>query len=359
MAAVAISPGRKGTARLVEVPRPEPGPNQVLVRVLQVGIDGTDRELHQGLYGEAPDGADQLIIGHESLGRIVETGAEVERFQPGDLVVATVRRPCAGNCPNCARGHFDSCGTGNYRERGIRALDGYLAEYYVEDPRFLIGIPPELAHVAVLIEPLSIVEKLLAQSFAIQLRLEWEPRRVLVLGAGCIGLLATAVLRLLGFETCALDRVEESHLKACLARRTGAAYLRSDGSLRVAAGQFDFITEATGFGEFTFQAIPLLAINGVLAICGVSGGNRQMQIPCDTLNMEMVLGNRVVFGCVNSSATHFRDAAGHLRDIEGRWPGLLGSMITRRLGFAGFAEALDPEPPSGIKTVIDLCEPSY
>src|SRR5205823_7707305 len=179
---------------------PERSDGECLIRVLEVGIDGTDREIDQGEYGAPPDGADRLIIGHESIGEVVEVGPKAVGRRKGDVVVATVRRPCPERCVSCSAGEYDFCVTGNYQERGIKQLHGYLAEWYAEQPQFLIRIPPELQSVAVLLEPLSIVEKAHRQIHTIQERLRWRPSRLVITGTGSVGLLAAVLGRLQGLE---------------------------------------------------------------------------------------------------------------------------------------------------------------
>lgn len=205
---------------------PEAGAGQVLVRVIELGVDATDREIYGGLCGAAPSGAERLILGHECLGRIERMADDLDDLNVGDLVVATVRRPCAAGCPNCSRGASDMCSTAQYAERGIERLHGFMAEYYVEEPEYLVKVPGELEAVAVLLEPMSIVSKAIAQAVQMQCRLVWEPRTALVLGAGQIGLLATMALRKLGIETFTVDRVGADHVKAAVVGAAGASYTR-------------------------------------------------------------------------------------------------------------------------------------
>jgi threonine dehydrogenase-like Zn-dependent dehydrogenase len=322
--------------------------------VLEVGVDGTDMEVAKGLYGEAPQGSNHLIIGHESLGRVEELGPGVTQLAPGDLVVATVRRP--DDCPNCRRGEYDMCLYGNYRERGIKGLHGYMAEFYVEEPAYLVPVPEELRPVAVLLEPLSIVEKGISQAFKIQERMYWEPRRALVLGAGAIGLLATFLLRAKGMETYTLATRPKDSLKATLAEACGATYLNAGEDpivgLSHKLGNLDLIVEATGNSSVAFQAMSVQGTNGILCLTGVSAGNRRLEVPADTLNLEMVLGNRVVFGTVNANRRHFEMGLQHLADFQARWPGLLERLFTRRLSLSQWEQALARERED-VKVVIE------
>lgn len=359
MKAVVITPGVRESSRLQDVPAPAAGDGRVLVRVLEVGIDATDREIAEGLYGGPPAGDDFLILGHESLGRVEDSGEG--DLNEGDLVVATVRRPCPEGCPSCLAGESDMCSTGHHKERGIDQLHGYLAEYYAEETTYLISVPEELKDVAVLLEPMSIAEKVIAQAFRIQQRLAWEPRTALVLGAGGVGLLTAFALRDAGFEVFALDLVAEDHAKAALAEAAGATYLQhSRDSLEDLpdrmGGPPDLVVEACGHSPYAFAAMRILAINGVLALVGASGGSRRIEVPADATELNFVLGNRLVFGCVNSNAGHFRRGLDRLAAIERRWPGLLSRMITRRLPMEEFAAVLAPEPSDGVKTVVEIAQ---
>ena len=206
MKAVAVTPRVDNSMALLDAPDPQLGERDVLVKVVRVGICGTDMEIKQAEYGTAPTGSDHLIIGHEALGRVAEVGPLVRDFAVGDYVVASVRRPCPHrHCRPCRSGISDMCVTGDYKERGINSLHGYLAEFYSEDEQRLTRIPPELEPVGVLLEPLSIVEKAIRQTFKIQERLPWTVERAFVLGAGAIGLLGAMLLRLQGIQTYVLD----------------------------------------------------------------------------------------------------------------------------------------------------------
>lgn len=356
MKAVAVTPGKPESARLIDVPPPVPDRHEVLVRVMQVGIDGTDMEINEGLYGEAPPGSDYLIMGHESLG-VVESAPPNSGFEPGDLVVATVRRPCPQRCLNCREGESDMCITGDYSERGIKALHGYLTEYYTEAPEYLVKVPPELRHVAVLLEPLSIVEKAITQVYRIQERMHWQPKTALVLGAGTIGLLATMLLQNLGLSTHTLATRPPGSDKAVRVELTGAEYLSSrDHSMEDIhreLGNIDIIIEATGNSTVVFEAMRILGTNGVMSLIGVTGGDKRLEVCADCLNLEFVLGNKVVFGSVNANRSYFEKGILHMIEFKQRWPRLLDSMITRRHRIEDYAEALQRQRDD-IKTVIEL-----
>ena len=357
MKAVAVHPGETGSAHLREVPTPDFGSGEVLVRVIQVGLDGTDTEINEGLYGEAPPGEDYLIIGHESLGVIEEVGSGVSDLSVGDLAVATVRRP--GGCINCRAGESDMCLDGDYTERGIKGAHGFLADYYVEAPEYLVTLPAEYEPLGVLLEPITIAEKGIVQALEIQRRMAWEPSRALVLGAGPLGLLATALLRNMGLETYTVARapVETGNLKQQLLAEMGVTYLSSREhpihELGSELGRIDLIFEATGNSGVVFDAMESLGVNGVMCLTGVTGGDAMREIPADKINLEVVLGNKVVFGSVNANRRYFELGVGHLGEIRNKWPGLLERFFTQRLSIEEFEKGLH-RPKDDIKTVVEL-----
>jgi threonine dehydrogenase-like Zn-dependent dehydrogenase len=327
----------------------------VLVKVLDVGIDATDAEINRGLYGEAPEHSDFLIIGHESLGRVEALGAGVNGLAPGDLVVATVRRP--DDCPNCQAGEYDMCLTGNYKERGIKGLHGFMSEYFVEEPEYLVKLPTELRSVGVLLEPLSIVEKAIYQAYKIQDRLIWQPKLALVLGAGPIGMLATLLLRLRGIETYTAALSHISSHKAQLVEELGAGYIDVNTdpilNLEEKLGRLDLIIEATGNSTVAFQAMRITGNNGVLCLTGVSAGNKKLEIFSDALNLDMVLGNKAVFGTVNANGRHFEMGVEDMKLAQTQWPGWLGKLINRRLPLDKFEEGLQRRREE-VKAILTL-----
>jgi threonine dehydrogenase-like Zn-dependent dehydrogenase len=357
MKAIAVKPGKKDSAGLIEVNKPVPNESEVLVRVLRVGFDATDREINEGLYGEAPEGSDFLILGHESLGRVEQVGENVENFKEGDLVVATVRRPCPENCLNCNNKEYDMCLTGHYKERGIKGLHGYMAEYYVENPEYLIRISEEHEDVSVLLEPLSIVEKAISQVFALQKRLLWEPENALVLGAGPIGLFATMILRTMNMHTYTMATRAKDSLKAKIVNETDAEYVNGIEepllSLAERIPPFDIIIEATGNSTLALKAINALNNNGILCLTGVSASYKTMEICADCLNLQLVLGNKVLFGIVNSNRKHFEMGLTHFSDFKKKWSGLLNKMITRSVPLQDFLRGFTRDRED-IKTVIEL-----
>ncbi len=326
-----------------------------LMRVIEVGIDGTDTDINEGLYGEAPPGSDFLVIGHEALSLVEAVGEGVLSFAPGDLVVSTVRRP--DDCPNCQAGESDMCLFGRYTERGIKGAHGYMGQYYSETPAFMVKIPPALRSFAVLLEPLSVVEKATVQAWKIQERMLWQPTRAVVLGAGPIGILGTILLRLRGLEVHVYAKQPSDGAQSQILKSLGATYESVDDrpvtGIRDELGQVDFILEATGNSSVAFEAMAQLGTNGVLCLTGVSAGNRSIEIPADVINLQMVLGNRVAFGSVNANRRYFEIGVQHFQQAEQRWPGIFERLITRRVPFDDFKSALDRRPED-IKTLLTI-----
>jgi len=355
MRAVAVVPGRHGSAHLEDhAPDPEPAEGDVLVRVLEAGVCGTDVEIHEGLYGEAPPGSPFLVLGHENLG-VVEASPSGAYVQPGDLVVATVRRPCPESCRPCANGQNDMCLTGHFTERGIRGRHGFMSERYAESPAYLVKLPAHLRPFGVLLEPMSVVQKGIDHAYRIQQRLSWEPRTAVVLGAGPIGILAAVSLRLRGLEVTVAAREVEGSFKDLLLREAGIHY-SSTASVPLAdlpgkTGPVDLVFEATGAVPVIFPAMRMLGPDGVCILSSVTGGPESVEVDLSTWNREMVLGNRVVFGTVNASRAHFESGARDLEIAEGRLPGWLARLVTRRLPFTDIATAL-VRRHEDIKTVL-------
>ncbi|HEX2916172.1 MAG TPA: glucose 1-dehydrogenase [Chloroflexia bacterium] len=361
MKAVAILPGQKDSVHLQEIAKPQPKAGELLVQVLETGVCGTDLEIIDAIYGTAPAGENFLVLGHESFGKVVELGRGLENsdWSVGDYVVSTVRRPCHANDPNCESGHSDMCRTGQYTERGIKEMHGYMTEYYTESVDFAVKVPPAFRSIGVLLEPTAVVEKAVYQAFKIQERLEWQPRRAIVFGAGPIGLLATFLLRDRGLEvyTIALSPGGPQNIKATLAERCGATYISTQqiplDDLKQTVGEVDLIVEASGSGEVAFKGLDNLAINGVMVLTSVTGGHNNLSIDPNMLNMQIMMGNQVVVGSVNANRRYFEMGAESWQRIEKKWPGLLAAVITRKLPFEAFKEALIKDR-TGIKTVLQI-----
>lgn len=349
MQAIAVRPGQPDSVHLAFLPKPSlnevDGGRGVLVRVLRVGVDGTDKEINAAEYGAAPAGYEFLVIGHESFGRVDAVGPNVTELVPGDYVVATVRRP--GSSLYDAIGTYDMTTDSTYYERGINLRHGYLTEYYVDDPEYIVKVPQGLKDVAVLLEPASIVEKGIAQAYEVQRRLRvWRPRRAAVVGAGTIGLLASMALRLRGLEVTTFGRTPKPYLNSNLLEEIGARYVTTtDVPLLEAAagyGPFDVIFECTGFAPIVFEAMQALGKNGVLVLTSVTGGGRKVEVPADKINLEFVLGNKVMVGSVNANREHFEAGAKDFAQCESQYPGWLGRFLTHPVdGLENYAALFD------------------
>src|SRR5918998_2767175 len=293
--AIAIHPGQANSLHLTEIPREEPGPGEVLVRVRQVGLCGTNRELIHGSFGSAPAGVASLVLGHEMLGRVEAVGPEVFDFSPGQLVTATVRRP--DGCPACEAGQPDMCQWLDYTERGIVGLHGFMTESVVEDVRWVVGVPHELAHIGVLVEPLSVVEKAWRQANLIQRRLaSWNPKTALVLGAGPNGLLGTLLLRSRGMEVVTMARRPAPHTAAEIVEAAGARYAATQETsiqeVAAALPPIDLVFEATGSAEPGFAAMEILGNNGVLVLLSSASGPAELTVPAAAINGSLLRGNK-------------------------------------------------------------------
>jgi len=349
MKAIAVFPGRRESAHLADLPMPSldeiPGGRGVLVRILRCGVDGTDKEINAAEYGAAPEGDNFLIIGHENFGRVEAVGPNVTEFAPGDYVVATVRR--RGSSIYDQIGTYDMTTDDVYFERGVSRRHGYLTEYYVDDPEYIVNVPSGLRGVAVTTEPLSVSEKGIIQAFEIQRRLKvWQPRRAAVLGVGTIGLLAALVLRLRGLQVTAFGRTPKPYLNSDLVEALGARYAStSDLSLRDAAdvyGPFDLIYEATGYAPIVFEAMEALGKNGVLVLASVTGGDQKVEVPAAKINLEFVLGNKVMVGTVNGNRDYFEAAIRDLAMAEAQFPGWAARLLTHPIqGLDNYAQLLD------------------
>ena len=349
MRAIAVIPGQANTMHVRDVPKPSisdvPGGRGVLVKVLRVGVDGTDKEINAAEYGAAPPGDDYLITGHESFGRVVEVGSNVTDLRPGDYVVATVRRP--GSSIYDQIGTYDMTTDDMYYERGINLRHGFLAEYYVDDPEYIVKIPPGLKEVAVLLEPTTVVEKGIAQAYEIQRRLRvWRPRKAAVMGAGTIGLLAALVLRLRGLEVTVFGRTPAPYLNSDLIHDLGARYESTadlsilDGAAKY--GPWDLIFEATGFSPIVFEAMQALGKNGVLVLASVTGGERIVDVPADKINQSFVLGNKVMVGTVNANREYFEAGVRDMAQAEAEYAGWLARLLTHPVkGLDNYRELFD------------------
>lgn len=329
MKALVVEPGRAGSARVADV---SAAPGEVPVRVLEVGVCGTDREIVHGLFGVAPDGEDILVLGHEMLGVVERDG---HGFSRGDLVSATVRRSC-GRCTACAEGSPDGCLTGAYVERGITRLHGFACEMVNEDPAQLVPVPRELERLGVLVEPAADCVRALRHARAIGGRLPWDLRRALVTGAGTIGTIVTYLLRLEGVEVVTASREPSSPV----VEASGADYVSTESTDLAGLGRFDLVVECAGDAHLTAAALELLGRSGVACILGIDG--REQTVPVDgrTLGVDFVLENRVLFGSVNARRRDWDDAVQGLDAVRRRWPEALEQLVALRVPLDRFAEAL-------------------
>jgi threonine dehydrogenase-like Zn-dependent dehydrogenase len=346
MRAITIDPGTGGSAALDEMPEPGPEEGAILVDGVALGICGTDAEIVRGDYGEAPAGSERLILGHESLGRVKEAPGG-SGFAPGDLVVGIVRRPDPVPCPSCAAGEWDFCRNGEYTERGIKARHGFGSERWRIEPEFAVKLDPALDLLGVLMEPTTIVAKAWEQIDRILARATIGPERVLVTGAGPIGLLAALLAQQRGYDVHVLDRATDGP-KPQLVADVGATY-HATGVLEVEPAP-DIIIEATGASEVVLDAMSHTGANGIVCLTGISSGGHSISLDAGLLNRSLVLENDVVFGSVNANLRHYEAAADALARADRAW---LERLITRRVPLDRWHEALEREPHD-IKVVVEL-----
>jgi threonine dehydrogenase-like Zn-dependent dehydrogenase len=355
MKAIVVTPKKPNTLRIMEQGTPEPSSREVLLEVQQVGICGTDRDIIAGFYGDPPIGSDFLVLGHESLARVSKVGRNVKGFERGDLVVPTVRRNCPENCLNCRTGESDMCLTGHYKEHGIKGLHGFAREFAISNSDFTVRLPEYLSEIGVLLEPLTIVEKGITEAFRIQhSRMKWKPRNALVLGAGPVGLLATALLSLKGLDVHTVATRSTESLKARLAEQTGASYINAKNTpLSTLENKYDLALELTGNTSVALEAQQLIAVNGIVAFLGIYK-QKELTEDAGKLFTDLVLGNRLYFGSVNANKSYFTQGAKDLTRIRKRWNGFLEKMITRRTDPGHLDEAYKPEDEDEIKTVVEF-----
>jgi threonine dehydrogenase-like Zn-dependent dehydrogenase len=363
MKAVAVFPDERAV-RVIDHPEPQlTGPTLVKLRMLEVGICGTDREITRFDYGTP------LVVGHESLGEVVEVGSRVERVQPGDLVVTMVRRPCPHpGCRPCREGRQDFCTTGDYTERGINGAHGFMTEHVVDDQRFMNVVPAALREVGILTEPLTIAEKGLEQVWQVQRRLPWgsgaatdgQPGKGLsavVLGAGPVGLLGAMALVVRGFDTWVYSRASGPHDKARLTGMIGAHYVAAEDSsvddLARQVGNIDLVYEATGAASVSFDVLRVVGSNGVFVFTGVPGRKAPIEVDADAIMRAMVLENQLVLGTVNAPRQAFEAAIHDLGAFMERFPEAVRTLITARLPIDE-APGLLMDSATGIKNVVPL-----
>lgn len=361
MRALVVTPPNPGV-ELVEVPEPAAGPGEVKVRVLECGVCGTDRDIVAGKYGRAPAGSDRLILGHENFGRVESVGPGVVGWSAGELVVATVRRGC-NECRFCWTNRSDFCLTGKFTERGIGGRDGYLAEAFVDLPEYLVHVPERLRPLAVLLEPLSVVEKAVEQGLAVLNRMEPTPGfhpesspNALVAGTGAVGMLAAFLLRSKGFNVTGVDRHGETTLAASLLGQIGAAHVDATSGLdAVGPGRFDLVLEATGAAALDFDLIERLGRNGVGVLTGIpAAGGPAVAVAAGELWRDFVLSNQALVGSVNANRRHFERGLTDLGRFRRAWKGAIESLITARRPLAEFLDPLAGKEAGTIKTVLTV-----
>ena len=344
-------PHSKGSVTLTEMPEPPKEDGPILVQTQAIGICGTDLEIINGDYGSAPSGEDRLIIGHESLGRVLEA-APGTGFDAGDLVVGIVRRRDPVPCPACAAGDWDMCMNGRYTERGIKGRHGYASERYRIHPEYLVAMDPVLGILGVLLEPTTVVAKAWDHIEKIGHRATWAPEKVLITGAGPIGLLAALLATQRGYQTYVLDRVTEGR-KPEMVRRLGATYFHV-GDLGEAGAEADIVIECTGFVQMLLEAGPQHVRHRITCLTGVSSAGAEATVDPGLFNRNIVLQNSVIFGSVNANRHHYELAAKALAQAD---PGWLADLITRQVPLDQWSDAYTRRPDD-IKTVLGFPDAS-
>lgn len=369
MQAIAVFPARRDV-QLIDHDTPRiTAPTQVKLRMLQIGICGTDKEICAFEYGIPPQGSDHLVIGHESVGQVVEVGERVSRLKTGDLVVPMVRRPCPHEtCVACRAERQDFCYTGDFTERGIKGAHGFMAEYVVDEERYMNAVPPALREVAILVEPLTIAEKALMQIWEVQQRLPWacavQPGKApgychtaVVLGAGPVGLLGAMALVANQFRTYVYSLEAAPNPKSAIVEAIGATYISSATTsveaLAEHTGNIDVVYEATGASKISFELMKVLGTNGVFVFTGVPGRKAPIELDADLIMRNLVLKNQVVYGTVNAGRGAFEAGIEDLGRFMQRWPQAVRSLITGQFPLTAFRDLLLGKS-SGIKNVLTV-----
>lgn len=348
MKAIAVTPRQKDSVHLENLPMPKvtdvPNGMGVLVKVLKVGVDATDREINDALYGNAPEGFNYLVLGHEAFGVVTEVGPKVRELKVGDYVVPTVRRP--GSSIYDQIGTYDMTSEETYYERGINLRHGFLTEYFVDHPEYIVRVPPGLKHLHVLMEPMSCAAKGVLQAYEAQRRLRvWRPKSAWVLGAGQIGLLASLVLKLKGLEVFTLARSLPGTLSSEIVKGLECNYVSTNqesvDQLAARVGKPDIIFDATGNSEIGFRAMEYLNLNGALVWTSITGGKKQTTVPSDKINIEWVLGNKLLLGSVNANREYFEYGIRDFAMAEVMFPGVCQKILTNPVdGLDNFKEMM-------------------
>ena len=348
MKAITVEPKKIGTARYEDFPEPDVNEGSVLVEAVAVGVCGTDVEIVEGKYGWAPPGKERLVLGHESLGRVIDPGSR-SSFKKGDLVVGIVRRPDPVPCANCAVGEWDMCRNGQYTERGIKEIQGFMSERWRIEPEYAIKVDSTLGVLGVLLEPTTVVTKAWAHVVSVGVRAFWEPRNVLVTGAGPIGLLAALIGKQRGLDVHVLDRATTG-AKPEIVRSLGATY--HSCSVSQIGFEPDVIIECTGVGSVITESIQSISSGGIVCLTGVGHGGETNKTPAAEVAAAAVLKNTVVIGSVNANKRHWYRAGDVLARADRKW---LSRLITRREKPENFKQALERRPDD-IKVIIQFSE---
>lgn len=366
MKAIAVHPGRPNSVHLKEIAEPtldtiDDGYG-VLVRVLKVGVDATDREINDAQYGNAPEGDDFLVLGHECFGLVEAVGASVRRVKPGDYVTATVRRP--GSSIYDQIGTYDMTSEETYYERGINLRHGFLTERFVDHEDYIVRIPSGLKHLHVLMEPMSCAAKAIQQAFEVQRRMKvWSPRRAFVMGAGQIGLLATLVLKLRGLDVYTMARSRPPTLNSQIVAGLEAQYVSlsettiPDFAKKV--GKADLIIDATGSSRVAFESMRVLGHNGVLVWTSITGGKHKVELPGDEINIDWVLGNKLLLGSVNANREHFESGIRDLALGDVMFPGVIERILTDGVdGLDNYSEMMRllVEEKTALKVYVNVAD---
>ncbi len=345
MKAITVEPKKPGSARYEDMPEPDEREGSVLVEAIAVGVCGTDAEIVEGQYGWAPPGASRLVLGHESLGRVIDPGPR-SSLKEGDLVVGIVRRPDPVPCPSCAVGEWDMCSNGQYTERGIKEIHGFMSERWRTEPEYAIKVDPSLGILGVLLEPMTVITKALEQVVMVGQRAFWEPKTALVTGAGPIGLLAALRLSVRNLDVHVLDRADTGP-KPVLVRDLGATY--HTGSVLDLDFDPDIIVECTGVGSVIGDSIQKVKSGGIVCLTGVGAGGSTGRTTADVA-AAAVLKNNVIVGSVNANKRHWYRAGENLARSDREW---LSRLITRREKPENFTHALERQPDD-VKVIIQF-----
>jgi len=369
MKAIAVTPAAKQISVINQAEPSISSPTEVKLRMIEAGVCGTDREICAFEYGTPPAGMEHLVIGHESLGEVIDIGAKVTRVKVGDLVVPMVRRPCPHeHCTACRSSRQDFCFTGDFAERGIKQQHGFMAQFIVDDENYMNRVPADMRDVAVLVEPLTIAEKGLAQVWNIQQRLPWgcpivpgkaqaHCHKAVVLGAGPVGLLGAMALVNADFDTYVYAREPVPNPKAAVLEMIGAKYFSAEThsleALAAEVGNIDLVYEATGASRLAFDMIQHLGTNGIFIFTGVPGRKAPVQVDTDLMMRNLVLKNQVVFGTVNAGRETFEASIRDLQIFKNAWPQAVQSLITGRFPMDAHRDLLVGKS-TGIKNVIKM-----